>query len=372
MLAFRFAPFRPSLRGLVTATTPKKIKRFYEDVTVHQSGDFWHVLLDGKVVKTPRGTVLELPGKGVAKQVAMEWTAQETHLQPLEMPFTTIGCTALDITREDPAACVERLLPFLEMDTVCFQGDGEVLAERQQQEWGPLREWFQTQYGVRLSLASGLAAPQHPEDFIHFPHDRDALTFQALINFTDPAVAKRASADFTQIESMRVSFPGAQGLRQLLLRHVHRWGRDGLTGVHAPRCFRDGREVPNLEAFCEEVLESLPDCAEPRGPGELRLRLPGGEEETLPKVAEKLHDKDPWELCALEIATQTAKSLVVASALLDRHNTAEEILRLAQLEEDFQIERWGMVEGEHDITETEMLKWFAACREFGRAQRHAE
>ncbi|CAJ1392101.1 unnamed protein product [Effrenium voratum] len=257
MLAFRFAPFRPSLRGLVTATTPKKIKRFYEDVTVHQSGDFWHVLLDGKVVKTPRGTVLELPGKGVAKQVAMEWTAQETHLQPLEMPFTTIGCTALDITREDPAACVERLLPFLEMDTVCFQGDGEVLAERQQQEWGPLREWFQTQYGVRLSLASGLAAPQHPE-------------------------------------------------------------------------------------------------------------------ETLPKVAEKLHDKDPWELCALEIATQTAKSLVVASALLDRHNTAEEILRLAQLEEDFQIERWGMVEGEHDITETEMLKWFAACREFGRAQRHAE
>ncbi|CAJ1335293.1 unnamed protein product, partial [Effrenium voratum] len=148
--------------GLVTATTPKKIKRFYEDVTVHQSGDFWHVLLDGKVVKTPRGTVLELPGKGVAKQVAMEWTAQETHLQPLEMPFTTIGCTALDITREDPAACVERLLPFLEMDTVCFQGDGELLAERQQQEWGPLREWFQTQYGVRLSLASGLAPPPPP------------------------------------------------------------------------------------------------------------------------------------------------------------------------------------------------------------------
>ena len=39
---------RSARAGLVTATTPKKIKRFYEDVTVHQSGDFWHVLLDGK------------------------------------------------------------------------------------------------------------------------------------------------------------------------------------------------------------------------------------------------------------------------------------------------------------------------------------
>ncbi|CAJ1335292.1 unnamed protein product [Effrenium voratum] len=136
------------------------------------------------------------------------------------------------------------------------------------------------QHGLTMSTLLALleSSAEGKYDFIHFPHDRDALTFQALINFTDPAIAKRASADFTQIESMRVSFPGAQGLRQLLLRHVHRWGRDGLTGVHAPRCFRDGREVTNLEAFCEEVLESLPDCAEPRGPGELRLRLPGGEE----------------------------------------------------------------------------------------------
>lgn len=28
------------------------------------------------------------------------------------------GCTALDITQHDMPACVDRLLPFLEMDTV--------------------------------------------------------------------------------------------------------------------------------------------------------------------------------------------------------------------------------------------------------------
>jgi hypothetical protein len=32
------------------------------------------------------------------------------------------GCTALDITQHDPAASVDRLLPFLEMDTATQKG----------------------------------------------------------------------------------------------------------------------------------------------------------------------------------------------------------------------------------------------------------
>ena len=30
---------------------------------------------------------------------------------------------------------------------------------------------------------------------------------------------------------------------------------------------------------------------------------------------------------------------------------------------------WGMVEGDHDVTETEMLKWLTACRRFGKLHR---
>lgn len=250
---------RPFCRGLVTATRPKPMKRFYEEVNLEETssghgGNHWRVLLDGKVVKTPKGTPLHLPGRGVAQEVAGEWQQQGEDILPLEMPFTTLGCTALDITQHDPAACVERLLPFLEMDTVCFQFGQDLLAERQRQEWGPLRDWFQSQYDVKLGVALGLASPNHPE-------------------------------------------------------------------------------------------------------------------ETLLRMTQVLLDRDAWELCALEIATQTAKSFVVASALLDKTLTAEEAIRLAQLEEDFQIERWGMVEGDHDVTETEMLKWLTACRRFGQLHR---
>ena len=82
-------------------------------------------------------------------------------------------------------------------------------------------------------------------------------------------------------------------------------------------------------------------------------------------MAEQLLSRDAWELCALEVATQTvarhestatsqivclmiagslwpeAKSLIVASALLDRSTSVEEAVRWAQLEENFQIERTG-------------------------------
>ncbi|CAL1134502.1 unnamed protein product [Cladocopium goreaui] len=256
-MAAMLARCRPFCRGLVTATRPKVMKRFYQEVMLEESKTgtpCWRVLLDGKVVKTPKGTPLELPGRGVAQEVAGEWQQQTEDILPLEMPFTTLGCTALDITQHDPAASVDRLLPFLEMDTVCFQGEQDLLAERQRQEWGPLREWFASKYEVTLGVASGLAAPNHPE-------------------------------------------------------------------------------------------------------------------ETLLRITQLLLDRDAWELCALEVATQTAKSFIVASALLDKSTTAEEAIRLAQLEEDFQIERWGMVEGDHDVMETEMLKWLTACRRFSKLHR---
>eukprot|EP00930_Biecheleria_cincta_P041961 TRINITY_DN28855_c0_g1_i1.p1 TRINITY_DN28855_c0_g1~~TRINITY_DN28855_c0_g1_i1.p1 ORF type:complete len:263 (-),score=42.83 TRINITY_DN28855_c0_g1_i1:45-833(-) len=242
-------------RGLVTATSPKKIKRFYDEVTIQQTGETWRVFLDGKVVKSPKGTHLDLPARGVAHRVAQEWRSQTENLNPQEMPLTTVGCTALDIVRPDPSACIDRMLPYLETDTLCFQDEQELLAERQLQEWGPIRKWFEEHCSVQLGISSSLAAPGHPDV-------------------------------------------------------------------------------------------------------------------TIPQVAEKLLQRDPWELCALEIATQTAKSLIVAVALLDRADISPEVaMNLCLLEENFQIERWGLVEGDHDVARTDTLKWLQACQLFAKSRR---
>lgn len=58
----------------------------------------------------------------VSQQKRPGWFWQLGHLWAWPRWPKLRGCTALDITQHDPAACVERLLPFLEMDTARPQG----------------------------------------------------------------------------------------------------------------------------------------------------------------------------------------------------------------------------------------------------------
>jgi ATP synthase F1 complex assembly factor 2 len=51
----------------------------------------------------------------------------------------------------------------------------------------------------------------------------------------------------------------------------------------------------------------------------------------------------------MEQLVTTSKSLVIAAALLHGRLTAAEGVKAARLEEDFQLEDWGMVEAGHDL-----------------------
>jgi ATP synthase F1 complex assembly factor 2 len=48
-------------------------------------------------------------------------------------------------------------------------------------------------------------------------------------------------------------------------------------------------------------------------------------------------------------AYQLLQSLITALALFKRHITASDAMELSRVEEEFQIDRWGLVEGGHDL-----------------------
>ena len=56
----------------------------------------------------------------------------------------------------------------------------------------------------------------------------------------------------------------------------------------------------------------------------------------------------PWALASLQCATMECKSIVIALALLLKHLDVPAAEACARLEEDIQIEQWGLVEGGHD------------------------
>jgi ATP synthase F1 complex assembly factor 2 len=58
---------------------------------------------------------------------------------------------------------------------------------------------------------------------------------------------------------------------------------------------------------------------------------------------------DVWRLTALQSITMEAKSLLLGLALLEDLVTVEQAVAGSRVEEEFQVEQWGCVEGGHDM-----------------------
>ncbi|KAJ6546535.1 hypothetical protein DFH09DRAFT_1249088 [Mycena vulgaris] len=72
-------------------------------------------------------------------------------------------------------------------------------------------------------------------------------------------------------------------------------------------------------------------------------------DETKSKMDKVLSTFDHWEMAAMERATYTTKSFIIALALVRKHLTVEQASLAAQVEVASQIQRWGEVEDTHDV-----------------------
>ncbi|KAI0695419.1 ATP12-domain-containing protein [Cerioporus squamosus] len=77
--------------------------------------------------------------------------------------------------------------------------------------------------------------------------------------------------------------------------------------------------------------------------------VPTQPQETLKKFEEVLSKFSPWEMAAMERATYTSKSFLIALALVMRHIDVDQAAQAAHVEVNSQIERWGEVEDSHDV-----------------------
>ncbi|RDX78445.1 ATP synthase mitochondrial F1 complex assembly factor 2, partial [Mucuna pruriens] len=76
----------------------------------------------------------------------------------------------------------------------------------------------------------------------------------------------------------------------------------------------------------------------------------GKQEDGLVTAIENLLKKiDDCELAAIDAIAASAHSLVIAIGMVHGKLEIEEAIELIRLEEDFQVDRWGLVEGGHDV-----------------------
>lgn len=140
-------------------------KRFYENATVEAEPEGFVVKLDGKMLKTPGKQDFLVPSEKLARAVAAEWAAQETHVDPGQMPLTRMVNTAIDGVSSNKSGVREEILGFAGSDLLCYRaGSPETLVARQSASWDGYLDWMRQVHGARFALAEGVMHIDQPDE----------------------------------------------------------------------------------------------------------------------------------------------------------------------------------------------------------------
>ncbi|MEM7044290.1 MAG: ATP12 family protein [Pseudomonadota bacterium] len=140
------------------------MKRFYKATGIDAADGGFHVLLDGRPLKTPAKRTLVLPLKALAEAAAEEWDAQVETIQPDAMPITRLATTANDRMPELRAAAIDEIATYAETDLVCYRAEmPEALASRQEKAWQPALDWMTTRYDITFETTVALLPVPQPE-----------------------------------------------------------------------------------------------------------------------------------------------------------------------------------------------------------------
>ena len=135
------------------------------DDAVSQGG--YHILLDGRTLRTPARAELLLPSHELALAVAAEWEWQDSrNIRPFTMPLMALSATAIDRVPYTRAVLTEQLLSFFATDALCCRSPPGALAEAQAAAWDPLLRWAADELGVAAEQSDSIFGPSHPPEAV--------------------------------------------------------------------------------------------------------------------------------------------------------------------------------------------------------------
>lgn len=136
-------------------------RRFYKDVTVT---DELGIALDGRTVKTPLKSPLQLPTRALAEAVAAEWAEQGADIKPATMILTKLANTAIDRVAPGRARIEAEVLDFANSDLVCYRTDRPPdLVQRHVKHWDPVLDWARVALDAPFEVTVGVIHKPQPE-----------------------------------------------------------------------------------------------------------------------------------------------------------------------------------------------------------------
>lgn len=204
-------------------------RRFYKSATSEHGEGGWHVLLDGKVLRSPAKLDFALPTRALAEAIAAEWDAQGEKVDPRAMPMMQLAATAVDRIAADRGRVIAETAAYGGSDLVCYRADAPAdLVARQVAAWQPLVAWVAERYDVALAVTTGVVAvPQPPHALASFRRVLEGADLFALT-----AIATLAAAAGSLVIALALAegrLTPAQAEEAALLDELYqaeKWGSD--------------------------------------------------------------------------------------------------------------------------------------------------
>ena len=148
------------------------MRRFWDSASAAPSGEGFKVLLDGKPMHMPDGTLLRVRVPRLAAAVAAEWQAaggaKGGEVTFNDMPLTRLAGTAQLRIAPDPAPTIAALARYGETDLLCYRAHApETLVQRQARAWQPWLDWAAETYDAPLRVTTGVVYIRQSRDSIH-------------------------------------------------------------------------------------------------------------------------------------------------------------------------------------------------------------
>lgn len=169
----------------------KKLRRFWETVSIVHNDKGYQILLDKRPVKLPKKTELFVKNRALAEKIAAEWEKAGEKKGDIfsfdDLPMTQITGTMIEKIAPDPQIYIQALLPYVNGDLLCYYADTpKRLIEQQQEKWIPLTKWVEDKFQIKLKIQHGIMPiTQQPEVINIFEDylsqlDNSELTFFAI------------------------------------------------------------------------------------------------------------------------------------------------------------------------------------------------
>lgn len=162
-------------------------KRFWQKAEVVPECDQFAIALDDRRVNTPSRRQLVVPTHTMAMRIAAEWEAQVEKVDPTTMPWTRSANSAVDKVPDQRAEVETHLIGYADTDLLSYRAEGpDELIMRQATSWGPVLDWVEVKFGVRLATTLGvMPVKQDPSHIKRLAGYMAPMSHFALTGFHD-------------------------------------------------------------------------------------------------------------------------------------------------------------------------------------------